>query len=506
MSGAWTGLGSASFDGTLTLPRIDRLATIREARDFNDEGNPYITFNNPANFDVKVNIEFAPLNLTRTLVLSASGYQTSPFTWQLTDAQRQQLREFCNDAEVCNAFYYIETYKDGTKIGESEENGFKKMYIVNANPTISVTCTEQNSKVASVVGTNKIVLNNASTLKATATVTTKKSATVKSVYIQDQLTSSPYSRNIKIATTGTKFKINATVVDSRKIQVDTTSAEYTVVDYRPVSINSYKFKRENPTSSKILLNADITYWNSTVNNVANTVTLSYSTDGKTYTTIPTSAYTINNTNHRITISNYEVPVTLDYKTQGTFYLKVADRYTEDGENEVVTRGVAVFEKGEHDVQVNGELYVADENRQNRKPIKPPVNTLNGNETDVAPTVKAVVDTINEIIESGSGLTGNWVKYDDGTMICYGALTGTTTLSDYWGQFKRTEEDIKVNFPVSFKSGTEPRVTANGTNASGIFTVLIGGTYATYFKFTGLKAKNNTGTSYEIYYQATGKWK
>ena len=115
--------------------------------------------------------------------------------------------------------------------------------------------------------------------------------------------------------------------------------------------------------------------------------------------------------------------------------------------------------------------------------------------------KKIQDTI---VESGSNTNGSWTKYSDGTMICSGKIDGVSSLYDYWGQFKRTEEDIEIYFPATFKSG--PYVTANGTNASGIFAALIGGTYTTHFKFTGLKANNNNSTSYGIYYQATGKWK
>ena len=94
----------------------------------------------------------------------------------------------------------------------------------------------------------------------------------------------------------------------------------------------------------------------------------YSTNGSTYTTIPSSAYTINNTSHTITISNYEVPTTLDYQSQGTYYLKVVDKFTEDVENEPVTRGIPTTEKGERDFQVNGDLFIADESRQNKAPL------------------------------------------------------------------------------------------------------------------------------------------
>lgn len=110
----------------------------------------------------------------------------------------------------------------------------------------------------------------------------------------------------------------------------------------------------------------------------------------------------------------------------------------------------------------------------------------------------------EVIESGNNSYGDYIKFSDGTMICLGAINGTTSLYDYWGQFKRTEEDIQVIFPETFKSVSY--IVANGTYLSGIFAVLINGIYTTHFNFTGLKANNNVDTSYEIYYQAVGKWK
>lgn len=110
----------------------------------------------------------------------------------------------------------------------------------------------------------------------------------------------------------------------------------------------------------------------------------------------------------------------------------------------------------------------------------------------------------KIIESGNNSYGDYIKFSDGTMICLGAINGSTSLYDYWGQFKRTEEDIQVTFPATFKSN--PYVVANGTNLSGIFAVLISGIYTTHFNFTGLKANNNADISYGIYYQAFGKWK
>ena len=56
MSGSWTGLGSASLSGTLTLPTIDRFATLDESSLptlITDESSIKFSYSNPAGFKVK---------------------------------------------------------------------------------------------------------------------------------------------------------------------------------------------------------------------------------------------------------------------------------------------------------------------------------------------------------------------------------------------------------------------------------------------------------------------
>lgn len=371
MSGPWTGLGSASLSGTLALPKIDRLATLDESSLptlITDESSIKFSYSNPAGFKVKPVI---------TITQSASnGFEgdyitSSPYTWNwlTTDANKKIVYDIVKTSPNATARLKLNTYdSNGNFIGSTVSSTTIPFTLVNCSPTISLTCTEQNAKVKNIVGSKLILLNNVSSLKATATVATKKGASVVEVLIQDKKVSSPYSTTYTVTGTAGNYKVNASVRDSRQLIVTNTSSTYQLVDYRPVSIDSYKFKRENPTSSKIKLNAEITYWGITLNGVANEPTISWSSDGSTYTTIPSSAYTINNTSHTITISNYEVPTTLDYQSQGTFYLKVVDKFTEDKENQIVTRGIPTTEKGESDFQVNGDLYLADRNRQNKAPL------------------------------------------------------------------------------------------------------------------------------------------
>ena len=109
-----------------------------------------------------------------------------------------------------------------------------------------------------------------------------------------------------------------------------------------------------------------------------------------------------------------------------------------------------------------------------------------------------------ICEKGSTSNGYYIKYSDGTMECMALVTGTSNLSDYWGQFKRTEENIPVTFPVPFVN--IPYVVATGAAYEGVVSVLIGDRLQDKFKFTALKPNANTGTKYAFLYHAIGKWK
>lgn len=422
MSGPWSGLGSASLSGTLTLPKIDRLAILDEnslPTLITDESTIKFSYSNPAGFKVK-----PVITITQDSLISIEGdyITTSPYTWNwlTTDTNKKLVYDCVRNSPNATARLKLNTYDSNDNfIGSTMSVSTIPFTLVNCSPTISLTCTEQNTKVKNIVGSKLILLNNVSSLKVDAAVSTKKGATATEVLIQGKKVSSPYSTTFVVSGTAGNYKVNASVRDSRQLIVTDTSSNYQLVDYRPVSIDAYKFKRENPTSSKIKLNAEITYWGITLNGVANEPTISWSSDGSTYTTIPSSAYTINNTSHTITISNYEVPTTLDYQSQGTYYLKIVDKFTEDKENQIVTKGIAIFERGEHDVQVNGRLIVADENRQNPVNVMEKINglvvdNLDNEATKQAPSVRAVKKSIKPVVlfTSDTGTQGSFSLSDN----------------------------------------------------------------------------------------------
>ena len=60
---------------------------------------------------------------------------------------------------------------------------------------------------------------------------------------------------------------------------------------------------------------------------------------------------------------------LSYQTKDNLELVVRDALIEDTESRMIPKGIATFEYGATDLQVNGDLFIADTDRQN------PVNVL-----------------------------------------------------------------------------------------------------------------------------------
>ena len=354
-----------SINADISLPNIDRLAKITNAPTSMNDTDTTITFSysNPANFKVQPQIL---ITQDSSIGYEYDGYITAnPFSWKWlnTAEDRERLYSALRTSTKATLSLRLKTYNaSDTLLGmTSVDIPFE---LIDANPFVELETEEQNQKVKAIVNGNLIAVNYVSQIKSIATFSDGKGSTLKKISINGiEGNQSPFTALVKVEVDepGSVFGVVASVEDSRT-QTDADDVIYQLIDYRPVSINSFRFKRENPTSDQIYLNADIRYWQVTVNGIANTVNIYYSTDGQSYTEIPSTAYTIDSTNHRITISKYAVPTKLNYKNQGTYYLKVIDKFDEDNENEIVTKGIPVTEKGKDIFQVNGRFTVADEDR------------------------------------------------------------------------------------------------------------------------------------------------
>ena len=111
---------------------------------------------------------------------------------------------------------------------------------------------------------------------------------------------------------------------------------------------------------------------------------------------------------------------------------------------------------------------------------------------------------NGLMQSGSNANGSWIKFADGTMICYfnGAIIPSTPNNEY--------TDIEFTFPIPFISTPTviPSLTSDSTDYNmGHYTISAPTQKLTLSGFA-VRFFNNTGSnrSPSISYIAIGKWK
>lgn len=111
--------------------------------------------------------------------------------------------------------------------------------------------------------------------------------------------------------------------------------------------------------------------------------------------------------------------------------------------------------------------------------------------------------VSVIEEQGTNANGTYIKYRDGTMICWFNRAGTYAINQAWGSMFYSPYQA-ITFPASFVG--LPIVQAQNTNSvgEGIF-VVVG---ATANNFTGYVLRPTSGQSgtYVTYYMAIGRWK
>ena len=112
----------SSGEHVLTLTDIPRKATVTAATDFNDEGNPTVTFSNPGNFTTKPYLKFYDSSNTLVHTITGTSEVASPYTWALTDAQRTSLRTATNKQKTYTVEEGIETFNGSTSLGTSSIN------------------------------------------------------------------------------------------------------------------------------------------------------------------------------------------------------------------------------------------------------------------------------------------------------------------------------------------------------------------------------------------------
>lgn len=119
------------------------------------------------------------------------------------------------------------------------------------------------------------------------------------------------------------------------------------------------------------------------------------------------------------------------------------------------------------------------------------------------------DYINGIVESGSNEYGNWIKYNDGTMICTRTISMTISCTQQWGSLYYGTNTDQWNFSQTFIAPPIMSIkcikTGNGSFFAGEYTDLEIGN--SYFKNIDIMRPNSfNDIALSVHIIAIGKWK
>lgn len=380
------GCGNASVSGTLGLPKLSRASTWAYNSTNNMstiEGNLVLKINQ---YDSSYTNKVTVSNLNMKNIVRTMDNVKNNDVLKFTDEELKKVYVLETNSNIQDLRFFLNLYtydSEGNQVGEVQRC-MQMVTITDAEPTFTYTIEETNQKVADVFGNNKAqsLVKLASNPKVTINAVGKKGATIKLVSItngtQANANENPYTFNDVQSGVFT-----VTITDSREFTTQQT-INIPLLDYVPININSYEFKRVSQTSSNILLTADITCFSGSFNSKTNNPTIMFKVGSSGSLQQIKTGYTFSN--NKVTFKNYDMGELISYQNENTIYLYVLDLFTEDTENYKILKGIATFDAGEHDFQVNGDLFVADQNRENKINVLGEIKKRYINEYSTMPVV------------------------------------------------------------------------------------------------------------------------
>ena len=164
---------------------------------------------------------------------------------------------------------------------------------------------------------------------------------------------------------------------------------------------------------------------------------------------------------------------------------------------------------------NADLYeledvLTGEKRQYRIVSKATV-TVPGtdlNKATLDPILEAILSTSGIADSGGSASTGYWVKFDDGTMICYKRATIMPNVQTAMGDFYRSDYISLGNFPAAFTTLVDIKPAIWNSNASSVYmwcTDVLAPSTTSAGSIAVIASAKFSGLA-EVMYKAIGRWK
>lgn len=374
----------------------------------------------------------------------------------------------------------------------------------NIPSDISYTMTETNPLLISAGVSDDIFVENLSQKEFNVSYTLHDGATMTELGVINRITYYSYTTNPftldltniqlnKWTTDNTKIPIIAYVRDNFNTQGTSSPGNnpdlYSYIAYTPVSIlnTSTMARRVGQLSGQVAINVEGNYYNGSIGNVDHSSykpTIKYKywklgdTEPSTYAnTISASDISISNGSFSVSSLNIGSTTETDPNFFDPEYAYRIKLYIEDG--------FTSLESNELQIQVGEATWTEYKDRVDFKAI-----TLKG----------------ANIVESGSNSNGSYVKYADGTMICWKTLAKTTNITNGWGSLYESSSSISLgDWAEAFYS--KPTVNATKTSGQGSWLELVQNISATSCGSTYVvSAVSRSNASITIEIIGIGRWK
>ena len=426
---------NCSGSGSWTLNSIPRQANLTAAPNFNDEGNPTISFSNPAgNAVTSLDACISLTGSTDDIKYRAVSKTGSSYTFSLTTAERNVLRNACTTANSRTVKFYLRTVIGGNTYYSTMD---KTLTIVNATPTLSPTVVDSSTMVNLTGDSNKLV-KYYSDAKFTVGAAALKGASITSVKVTCGNKSST-------ATSGTLSDVESgtfvfTAKDSRGNSVSKTITK-TLISYVRLTCN---LSGNNPTTDgDLTFKINGNYFNGSVGNTANTLTVQYryKQGSGSYGSWTTVTATKSGNTYTATVNMSG----LNYKSTYTFQARATDKVAgtiTTGEKTV--RTTPVYDWGKNDFVFNVPV------------------TFNAGFTQ-STAVAAVVD------DEDTGFTGDYV-IEQGNDGSYAYRKWNSGLMEAW-RVSKAQMTVKSDQTAATGAYYTTQTNFKTTNGAAQFTVL-----------------------------------
>ena len=350
ISGAYYGTVTAS--DTVALDDIPRAAQLTGAPNFTDEENPVISYSNPAGGVVSTlqacislsgsadDIEYRDVSKTGTA-----------YTFTLSEAERSVLRNATTTANSRTVYFYLKTVLNGVTYYSKLA---KTMEIVNAEPTMSPTVSDNGTISKTLTGDTDKIIRGYNSMYYAFNATALKGATIQS-YLVTCGSKSGRAASGSLGTVQSNTFVFA-VTDSRGNTTQQTITK-TLIEYVPLTCS---LAAAAPTAEGVLsFDVSGNYYNGSFGAVSNVLTVQVRYKAGTGAYSSWAALTATKSGNTYTAAG--TLSGLDYRSSYTIQVRALDKIrnadtepaVESGEYTVKTE--PVFDWGAEDLNLNVPL-------------------------------------------------------------------------------------------------------------------------------------------------------